>query len=102
MEPETLDNEAYRLPPIKRLNGKIETKGTKEEEMAFTGGPHCEVWQGMLRKEGEYGNNGGETVGGGGVDVKVSLGLIACIPLKSFLSGSVESTSNDQNVKEDV
>ena len=48
---------------------------------------------------------GEETVGGGGMDandVKVSLDLVSSMPLKWLLSGSIESTSNNQNVKEDV
>ena len=68
------------------------------------GGPHCEIWKGLYGREGEEVFDG-ETVGGGGAEaenVKVSLGFIASIPLRSLFSGSVESTSNNQNVEEDV
>ena len=76
VEPEAPDS-AYRLPPVKRLDGKVEkfrggtasTGWEPEGDMPFTGGPHCEIWKGLWDHErGE--RIGGETVGGGGVEAK--------------------------------
>ena len=94
VEPEAPDS-AYRLPPVRRLNRKVgkirggtaSTGWEPEGDIAFTGGPHCEIWKGLWDKGSEEGI-GGETVGGGGVEaknVKVSLGLIASIPLGSIV-----------------
>lgn len=77
------------------------TKGT---EMAFTGGPHCEIWKWLWEGEGEE-TKDGEKVGGEGVeadDVKVSSGLVTLTPLKWPFSGGLQSISNTKNVREDV
>ena len=57
------------LPSVKRLNGKVIRKG----DIAFAGGVHCEVWEGLLDRE---------EVDGKKIDAeKVSLSLAPSIPL---------------------
>jgi len=77
-------------PPVKRLDGKI----TREGELAFGGGTHCEVWVGLWEK-------GGKESGREKVDPeKVSLGLTTSALLTMPFVGGFEGTSSTQIIGE--
>lgn len=65
--------------------------------MAFAGGVNCEVWMGLWEKAG--GGKAGDK--GAGKDAeRVSLGLVASIPLIWFFAGSFESASATEIARE--
>jgi len=83
-------DESSDPPPVKRLDGKI----TREGELPFGGGTHCEVWVGLWDK-------GGKQSGREKVDPeKVSLGFTTSALLTTPFAGGLEGTSSTQIIGE--
>ena len=66
--------ELNEAPPVRRLDGEV----TRTGDIAFTAGPHCEIWIGEWVK-------GGRTEGGEGDVEKVRLRPIYVCPANLVL-----------------